>query len=67
MFNFFKLLQTVNASSPMLNETFDSSSNNGTSKKPTADELIEAKGKASVQHDSSQQKVGSPPLDRIHL
>ncbi|XP_009605312.1 probable GPI-anchored adhesin-like protein PGA55 [Nicotiana tomentosiformis] len=58
---------TVNASSPMLNETFDSSSNNGTSKKPTADELIEAKGKANVQHGSGQKTGGNPPLDRIHL
>ncbi|OIT31092.1 PREDICTED: uncharacterized protein LOC109209150 [Nicotiana attenuata] len=58
---------TVNASSPMLNETFDSTSNNGTSKKLATDELIEAKGKASVQLDSSQQKGGHPPLDRIHL
>ncbi|MCD7468901.1 hypothetical protein HAX54_007454 [Datura stramonium] len=52
---------------PMHNETVDSSSNSGASKKPAADELIEGKGKASAQHGSSHQKGGNPPLDRIHL
>lgn len=61
------LSETVNASSPMPNETVDSSSNSGTSKKPAADELIEGKDKASTQHGSSHQKGGNPPLDRIHL
>ncbi|KAK4359712.1 hypothetical protein RND71_021941 [Anisodus tanguticus] len=51
---------TVNAYSPMINQTVDSS-NSGTSKKPAADELIEGKGKASIQ------KGGNPPLNRIHL
>ncbi|MCD9560700.1 hypothetical protein HAX54_019445 [Datura stramonium] len=61
------LSETVNTSSPMHNETVDSSSNSGASKKPAADELIEGKGKASAQHGSSHQKGGNPPLDRIHL
>ncbi|XP_059307614.1 uncharacterized protein LOC132059125 [Lycium ferocissimum] len=59
--------RTVNVSSPMLNETGDSSSINGTSKKQAVDESIEGKGKTSVQHGSIQQKGGNPPLDRIHL
>lgn len=65
----FKLLQTVDASSPMPNETVGSSSNGVTSKKPAADELIEDKGKASIQHGSNnrQKGGGNPPLDRIHL
>lgn len=61
------LSKTVNASSPMPNETVGSSRASGTSKKPAADELIEDKGKASIQHGSSHQKGVNPPLDRIHL
>lgn len=62
------LSETVNASSTVPNETVDSSSNSGTSKKPAADELIEGKFKATVQHDGRKlQKGDNPPLDRIHL
>ncbi|CAN4115008.1 unnamed protein product [Withania somnifera] len=61
------LSETVNASSPMSNETVDSSSNSGTSKKPAADKLIEGKGKASTQHGTGPQKGSNSPLDRIHL
>ncbi|KAK6773834.1 hypothetical protein RDI58_029073 [Solanum bulbocastanum] len=62
-----KLLQTINVSSPMPNETVGSSSASDTSKKPGADELIEYKSKASTQHGSSHQKGVNPPLKRIHL
>ena len=61
-----KLLYTANASSPMPNENFGSSSASGTSKKPTADELIKGKTKANIQHGSSHQKGVNPPLDRFH-
>ncbi|KAK6775253.1 hypothetical protein RDI58_026254 [Solanum bulbocastanum] len=61
------LSETVNASGPRPNETVGSSRASGTSKKPAADELIEDKGKGSIQHGSSHQKGVNPPLDRIHL
>ncbi|CAN4126506.1 unnamed protein product [Withania somnifera] len=61
------LSETVNTSSTMPNETLDSSSSSGASKKPAAVESIEGKEKASIQHGSSHQKGGNPPLDRIHL
>ncbi|XP_049398512.1 uncharacterized protein LOC125862470 [Solanum stenotomum] len=61
------LSETVNVSSSMPNETVGSSSASGTSKKPTMDELIEDKSKASIQHGSSHQKRVNPPLDRIRL
>ncbi|KAL3322626.1 hypothetical protein AABB24_039959 [Solanum stoloniferum] len=50
------LSEIVNVSSPMPNQTVGSSSVSGTSKKLVADELIEDKSKASIQHGSNYQK-----------